>query len=145
MNPYQMLFCGSNVIAYAEQLLNHTPMAYLQIIFLGLWIILFVYIKRLFKARNRKLIALLSSLLCLAGLLVAFKYALQKRVYLKTISATSALYSGPAKTFTQLHRIPAGEELIKLQVVGDFYKARWHGTIAWINKKDIVEYSSKES
>lgn len=139
MNPYQMLSTGNQVMHYAQQAIKMVPMVYLQIVFLSLWILLFVYVKKLLKQKNRLLIAILCCLLCFTGVLLAFKNIIQKRVYLKTNHDNCALYSGPDKTFTVLCHLPAGEELSKLKTVGNFQKARWHGTIVWIDTHDVTE------
>jgi hypothetical protein len=139
MNPYQMLSVGSYILYCGEQMIKLVPMVYLQLLFLGLWIVLFVYVKKLLKQKKRLIIALLCTLLCATGMLLAFKYAVEKRVYIKTIQNDSTLYSGPGKTFTALYHVPAGEKLIKLQTVGNFQKARWHGSIVWIETNNVTE------
>jgi hypothetical protein len=114
-------------------------MLYLQLAVLVLWILLFVYLRKMLKQKKRLLVTLLFALLAASGLMLAFKYTIQSRVYIVTTGKKNAVYSGPDVNFTVLGHLPANEELIKLQEVGAFVKARYKGTIVWIGVDHVTE------
>ncbi|NDD55439.1 hypothetical protein EBZ39_16515 [bacterium] len=128
-----------------EHLVEHISMFYLQLAFLTLWIVLFVYVRKLFRQKKRFLIGLLFTALASTGLTLAFKYAIQQRVYLITKRDGIPVYSGPGRNFTVLEHLPASEELVKLRTVGDFTKARWRGSVVWIANDDVYDGQKTDS
>ncbi len=119
--------------------LRSIPMLYLQVVVLALWILLFVYLRKMLKKKKRLLVALLFTLLAASALMLAFKYTIHSRIYLVTTGKKNALYSGPDVNFTVLGHLPPNEELIKLQEVGAFVKARYKGTIVWIGADHVQQ------
>ena len=139
MQPSTLLNTESIVIATVTTAIRSTPMLYIQLAVLTLWVFLFVYLRKLLQHKNRALVAFLFVLLATSGLMLAFKYTIETRVYLKTNGNNITMYSGPGSNCTILGQLPANEELIKLQESGAFVKARYKGATVWIGIDHVKE------
>ena len=139
MQPTTLLGTESILLAILTKTVRIVPMLYLQLAVLALWILLFVYLRKMLKQKKRLLVALLFALLAASGLMLAFKYTVQSRVYIVTTGKKNTIYSGPGVNFTALGHLPADEELIKLQEVGAFVKARYKGAIVWIGVDHVAK------
>lgn len=144
MQPTTLLSTESMLITTLNTAIRAVPMLYLQVAVLALWILLFIYLRKMLKQKKRLLVALLFALLASSGLMLALKYTIQMRIYITTKGSSSAIYSGPGTNFTVLGHLPANEELIKLQEVGAFVKARYKGAIVWIGI-DHVKTETKQN
>ena len=139
MQSTTLLGTESILLATFTKAIRLVPMLYLQLAVLALWILLFIYLRKMLKQKKRLLVAMLFALLAGSGLMLAFKYTIQSRTYLVTKGKKSVIYSGPGVNFTILGHLPADEELIKLQEVGAFVKARYKGATVWIGIDHVTE------
>jgi hypothetical protein len=137
MQPTSFLGNEFLILNKITLLIRATPMLYLQIIVLVLWVFLFFYLKKMLRQKRRFLVAALFCLLASSALVLVFKQLLSSRTYLFTNTDHAAIYSGPGKNFTILGHLQANEELIKLSEHEQFIKVRYKGSIVWIGAHNV--------
>ncbi len=116
-----------------------TPILFLQFLFLLFWIFLFLYIKYLYKNRQKTIIWLMFFVVAFFGSLLVIKHSMSLRRYGIVVSEKAQLLSGPGQTYHVLSFLYEGNEgLIKKQSDG-FYKIKIHEQIGWVDRKAFEE------
>ncbi len=111
---------------------------HLQLFVLIVWLMLFFYLRYLYKRKQRVIIVVLFILQALSASMLAVKYSFQFKTYGVVVATPAPLMSGPGKTFSTLQQLSEGQETAILKESGDFYKIRVNTTIGWIDKQ-VVE------
>ncbi len=118
-------------------LVRATPLATLQLLVLLLWALLFVYVRYLYKRRQRVVIILLFLLQVLCASMLALKYSFDSRQALIVVKTPAYVMSGPDKNFSVLGRLQEGQELDMVKAADQYYKIRYNNTIGWVDKQCI--------
>jgi hypothetical protein len=122
---------------YVTSLMRSISLFYLQIIFLFLWILLFLYLRHLYKKKSKWLIIILFLLVALFGTLLVFKYSLSYAKQGIVIRKNVALLSGPGNKFQQLGTLPEAVEVVIQKRSDLFYKVTFQRQIGWVKQSDI--------
>ncbi|MFA5074551.1 MAG: hypothetical protein WC436_00415 [Candidatus Babeliales bacterium] len=118
---------------------TYIPIIYLQLIFLLLWFFLFLYVRRLYRAKRKFLIVILFSLIAISGILLIVRYSLEHKHRGIVVEKKSALLSGPDKNFQQLSILPQASEFIIYKESDGYYKIKFCKQIGWIDKKEVEQ------
>ena len=122
---------------YFISLLYSAPLFGVQVLFLIIWIIGFVYIKYLFRRDKKFLIILLFALMTLFGGLLVTRCSLDLNYYAVVISPKIEVLSGPGDNFRKLG-VLSQANLVRIQKISDdYYKIKVQGLIGWVNQKDL--------
>ena len=122
---------------YFISLLYSAPLFGVQVLFLIIWIIGFVYIKYLFRRDKKFLIILLFALMTLFGGLLVTRCSLDLNYYAVVISPKIEVLSGPGDNFQKLG-VLSQANLVRIQKISDdYYKIKVQGLIGWVNQKDL--------
>jgi len=136
-NPVQKLVVSiKNLTASILSFIRSVPLLFLQIIFLGIWFVLFGLLRFLYHNKQRILITILFLLLITTGSVLALKYGLNSRSYAIVLTNTSLL-SGPGDAYQVLGSITETEEVIIQKKSGDYCKINIDGKIGWVACKNI--------
>lgn len=120
---------------------KYIPIIYLQLIFLLLWFFLFLYIRRLYRAKRKFLIFILFLLITISGVLLILRYNLEHKKYGIVVQQKTELLSGPGKNFAQLSVLPQASEFIIYKESDGYYKIKFLKSIGWVNRKDVEAIS----
>lgn len=113
-----------------------TPLFYLQSLVLLIWILLFMYIRMLLRAKKRLLLAVLFCLFSLSASMLALKYSLFQTETAIVINKNCPFFSGPGKNFALLGHLPEAQEIVIIKESGDYYKVRIAQYTGWVEKID---------
>lgn len=122
---------------YLLSLTHSIPLFLLQILFLLLWLIVFFYLRFLYKKRKNFLILALFALTAFFGILLVVRYSFESRMYGVVVRERTPLLSGPAETFQTLQQIPEAKEVIIKKESGDYYKVKVFKRVGWVLKKNV--------
>lgn len=122
---------------YLFSLVRATPLFLVQFLFLLLWFLLFLYIKYLYKKKQKFLIILLFILVTISGVLLVVRYSVYYKRLGIVVSKKALLMSGPGNNFQQLGNLPEGSEVLIQQESDNFYKIKFYRQIGWVNQKDV--------
>ncbi len=116
------------------------PLFMLQLIFLLMWALSFLYLRYLYKKRHKIIIVLLftSNLFC--GALLAVRYNFEYRLHGIVVTKQTALLSGPGKSYQTLGLLPETKQVLIKGSSDNFYKVKVNGVIGWVNKSAIETY-----
>jgi len=117
---------------YVVSLLRSVSLFYLQIIFLILWIILFLYLRHLYKTKRKILIVILFFLVALFGTLLVFKYSLSCAKRGVVLKEEVALLSGPGNKFQKLGHLSLAAEVVIQERSDNFYKIKFYKQVGWV-------------
>lgn len=108
------------------------PLWFIQVLFLIAWTILFVFVKRLFRQKQKALLVLLFSFVVLLGALILYNQV--RRFYPRAVivDQSATLYSGPSTTYQKLGVLPEGSEVCVDKQRQDFCKVKKKGASGWI-------------
>ncbi len=120
-------------------LLRAIPLGVLQLIFLLLWIFLFIYLKVLYKEKQKIIIVPLFFLVALFGVFLVIKYSLDSRRYAVVIRTEGKLLSGPDEKFQLLVMLPEGSEVVVTKASDGYVKIKRGSQIGWIRREFIKE------
>lgn len=126
-----------NFKIYSVSLIRSAPVFFFQLAFLVLWFLLFLFLRILYKKKNRAIILALFSFVILLGIALVVRHSFDLSRYGVVVVPKATLWSGPSKNFQQLGFVPLAKEAIINKKSGDFYKIKFNGQVGWINKKDI--------
>jgi hypothetical protein len=122
---------GGSIIS----LVRAIPLIYLQLFVLIMWLLLFIYLKNLYRHGRKSIIYLLFILLTISAATLILKYSFCYRKQLVITHTPATLMSGPDNTFAALGQLSEGEEAVIIKKSGDYYKIRINGTTGWIHKQ----------
>ncbi len=118
-------------------MVRSTPIFFLQLVFLAIWIFLFFYVRYLYKRRYSIVILLLFLLAACFGSMLVVKYNMQYRKYGIVVKKNAVLRSGPSDTFQVLLSLPEGSEGKIRKRSGEYYKVKIYNYIGWISRNDF--------
>ena len=124
------------VVAATTRALRAIPLLNFQLMVFMLWVVLFLYMRFLLKRKKTVLFSLLAVALTCSSVLLMFRYIIQQRTYYVVTQQQAQALSGPGSDFTVIGSIPAGQEVIGSEAVGNFIKVRWRWRTLWINQQD---------
>jgi len=114
-----------------------TPIIWLQILVLTLWIVLFWFLRYLFRHKHRIIIILLFTAQVLAAGMLALKYNYTLKMFGVVVEKTAPFMSGPGKTYTQIMLLPEAKECVILKESDGYYKVKTNGSVGWVQKSAI--------
>ncbi len=129
-------FVMNKMAIWAYSLIKAMPVLFFQLIFLMLWLLLFLFIRPLYKKRYTVILALLTMCSVASGLLLAFKYNFMNRQY-AVIVKDIALTSGPGENFTTLGQLAQATEVVVQKQSGTFYKVKHKLQSGWVSKDGL--------
>lgn len=118
-------------------LIRAIPLFSLQLLVLLLWIFLFVYLRYLYRRKQRAIIIALFCFQALFAFSLAIKYNLQSFRHLVVIKPGAKLFSGPGDNFATLGHLSEAQELVMLKQTGTFYKVKVNSVIGWVDKNFV--------
>ena len=113
------------------------PLIYLQLLVLFLWVLLFMYLRRLIKKRKKFLWVSLFILQFCAAAGLAFKYSLMHKNCLVVLKNNVPLYSGPGSDFAMLSHLQEAQEADILNSSDGYYKIRTAYAIGWVEQSNV--------
>jgi len=113
------------------------PLLALQIIFLFLWILLFLYKRYLYKKQKKIIIVILFILLATSGAMIALKYSINLHEKAIVITKQATVFSGPDRTYQEIGIIPEATEVIVKKASGAFSKIKRKRMVGWVDSKTI--------
>ncbi len=117
-----------------------TPLFILQFFFLLMWAISFLYLRYLYRRRQKAIIMLLFATNLFCGMLLAVRYNFEYREHGIVVTKQADLTSGPGKTYEVFSSLPETTQVLIKGSSDGFYKVKANGTIGWINKTAIETY-----
>jgi tetratricopeptide (TPR) repeat protein len=124
------IFIGSYIRSFSIWLL--------QLCFLFLWILFFLYIRiSVFGKRNWLFTTLNIIFMVGIGFFLALRYNVEIRTNGVVVEKEAPLLSGPNKTFQELGRLRSADELSIKGDSGEFFKVKAGTVTGWILKKHI--------
>ncbi|MFH1461552.1 MAG: hypothetical protein ABIF12_01230 [bacterium] len=123
--------------SYFLSLLRSAPLFAVQILFLILWILSFLYIRFLFKRNKKFLISILFILMAFLGGLFVMRLSLDFKHYAIVISKEVQMLSGPGQTFQKLAILPQTSQVRIQRISDDYYKVKFQRLIGWVSQKDV--------
>jgi tetratricopeptide (TPR) repeat protein len=117
-----------------------TPLFMLQFLFLIMWIISFLYLRYLYRRRQKAIIVLLFAANLFCGMLLIIRYNFEYREHGIVVTKQAELMSGPGKNYQLLSTLPETTQVLIKGASDGFYKVYLRGTIGWINKTAIETY-----
>jgi tetratricopeptide (TPR) repeat protein len=133
-----------NIMASGKSLKNAcvsairaTPIIWLQILVLLLWIVLFGALRYLFRHKYQVIITLLFTIQVLAAGMLALKYNYTLKEFGVIVEKTASFMSGPGKTYTQIMLLPEAKECVILKESDGYYKVKTNGSVGWVQKSAI--------
>ncbi|MBX9830718.1 SH3 domain-containing protein [Candidatus Babeliales bacterium] len=116
-------------------LVRSLSLLWLQLFFLLIWVMLFIYARYFNRLRLRTVVVALYLLLAGAGGALAVKYSMNWYTYGMVVVSKAELLSGPDQSYRVLGQLYEGQEgLIKKQT-HDFYKVKVGKKIGWVRKE----------
>jgi tetratricopeptide (TPR) repeat protein len=122
-----------------KSFIRATPLLWIQLLVLIIWLFLFIYLAYLRKKRKKVMISCLFFLLATAAGLLAFKYSQQLLKKGIIITQQIPVRSGPGETYQQLTTLYEGKEVRIRKQVDDHYKISFPGSIGWIPTSSLEE------
>lgn len=122
--------------SYAISLLRSVPLIVLQLLFLCLWVLLFVYVRMLYTKNARGIIVLLFLAVTIVGGLLAVRYSLNRRNGAIVIESGVTMHSGPGDYPVIGHLEQAQEVVLKKEHQG-YSKVSSQGKIGWVDTAHI--------
>ena len=113
------------------------PLLSIQILFLALWLFLFVYLRFLYKKRQKLIIRILFTLIATIGIILIFRYSFAARQYGIVMKNQSPMLSGPGDSFQTLLYLPEAKEIIIQHYSDDYLKIKADRQMGWINKENV--------
>ncbi len=114
-----------------------TPIIWLQILVLLLWMVLFGALRYLFRHKHKIIITFLFISQVLAAGMLALKYNYTLKMSGVIVEKTVPFMSGPGKTYTQIMLLPEAKECVILKESDGYYKVKTNGSVGWIQKSAV--------
>lgn len=111
---------------------------HLQLFVLFIWLILFTYLRYLYRRKKKILITVLFLLQAFSASMLAMKYSFLFKEHLVVLKTPAFVTSGPGSNFATLGQLSECQEAAILKESENYYKIRFNGSIGWIDKK-VVE------
>lgn len=127
----------SKLKRYTFSLLRTMPLLAIQLLFLALWLFLFVYLRFLYKKRQKLIIRILFTLIATIGIILIFRHSLAARQYGIVMKNQSPILSGPGNSFQTLLYLPEAKEIIIKHSSDEYLKIKSDRQIGWIHNKNI--------
>lgn len=121
-------------------LVRAMPLFMLQLIFLLLWALAFLYLRYLYKKRHKTIIILLFGANLFWGILLAIRYNFECHEHGIVVAQQTDLMSGPGKSYQVLSTLPETTQVLIKGTSDGFYKVKTKGIIGWINKATLEIY-----
>lgn len=134
VNPHRLVM--SKLVMWTNSLIKAVPALFFQLIFLIMWLLLFLFIRPLYRKRCTITLALLTMCSVGSGLFLAFKYNFMNREY-GVIVKDVALTSGPGENFTTLGQLAQATEVVIQKQSGNFYKIKHKLQSGWVAKDGL--------
>lgn len=139
INPLQKLIIeAKNAKAALVSLVRSTPLLFLQILFLIIWILIFSTLRFLHRKKLRIVMVGLFMLFVVSASALAVKYGLSFRQYGVMVQKGSLL-SGPGEGYQTLGSIAEAQEVVIQKTSGEYCKIKVHGQIGWMHHKFVKE------
>lgn len=110
---------------------------WLQLLFLLMWCVLFMYMRSSFRHKQKVLTMCLVVLTVFLGTLLALKYNMSFRSYGVVVAEKTELLTGPDDSYQVLGFLPEGKEGIIKKESGEYYKVKIGGQIGWVTRKSF--------
>ncbi len=125
----------ANVRDPLVSMIHSLSLLWLQLFFLLIWAMLFIYARYFCRKRLRSVVVVLYMLLACSGGALAVKYSMSWYTYGLVVVSKAELLSGPDQSYQVLGKVYEGQNgLIKKQTQ-DFYKVKVGKKIGWIRKE----------
>jgi len=134
---YKLLDYFRGINSSFISMIRSTHLFSLQLLVLLLWILLFAYLKYLYRKKQKIVIISLFFLLALFGGMLAIKYSFSFRSFGIVVAKQTKLRSGPGKSYALLGLLPEAKECIIRGASGDFYKIKVDRQIGWVDAQSI--------
>ena len=129
-----------NLRIYFEFFIHSTPLLFLQLVFLLLWVLAFLFIRNLFRTKRKSLILLLFTTIAIFGLILVIKYNFEIKEHGVVVSKNANLYSGPGQNYQVLCFIPEASEVAIEKAVDGFFKIKINGQNGWIDQSSVEKF-----
>lgn len=113
------------------------PLIVVQLQFLFFWTLLFVFVRRLLKRKQRLFVMLLCVGVFINGGLLIYRQVRALYVRAIVIDNKALVYTGPSTTYQQVGKLIEGCEVLIDRQRQDFYKIRAHDQIGWVERKSL--------
>lgn len=133
-----------NFKIYSVSLIRSAPVFSFQFAFLVLWFVLFLFLRILYKKKNKAVILALFSFVILLGVGLVVRHSFDLSRCGVVVGSKAILWSGPSNNFQQLGFIPLAKEAVINKKTDDFYKVKFNGQVGWVNEKDIKKIIEKD-
>jgi tetratricopeptide (TPR) repeat protein len=121
-------------------LINSIPLILFQIVFLIAWIMSFIFIRNLFKAKRKAVIVMLFTTIAIFGLILVIKYNFEIKQHGVVVSKNASLLSGPGQNYQVLSFVNEASEVIIEKSVDDFFKVKIDGQTGWISQSSVEKF-----
>lgn len=138
MGVESALQASTRAAIVVSDVLRALPILLIQLIFLVLWTFLFLYLRYLYQRKHRKLVVALFSLLFIAGAVLVAKISVDRKLHAVVVVPTTAILSGPGKTFHTVGNFKEGTEVKVVKTADSFYKVRLGRLVGWVMKDHVV-------
>lgn len=117
-----------------------TPLFLLQLLFLLMWVLSFLYLRYLYRRRQKAVIMFLFAANIFCGALLAIRYNYEYREHGVIVAKKTDLLSGPGKNYQNLGTLGETKQVLIKGLSDGYYKVKVNGVIGWVQKEAIETY-----
>ena len=129
-----------NLKIYFDFFVHSIPLLFLQIVFLLLWILTFLFIRDLFKTKRKTLVLMLFTTIAISGLILVVKYNFEIKEHGVVVSKNANLLSGPGQNYQILSFMPEASEVVIEKAVDGYFKIKINGQNGWIDQSSVEKF-----
>jgi tetratricopeptide (TPR) repeat protein len=131
-----IVFCKSAIISFVRS----ASLLLLQLLFLLMWLISFLYLRYLYQRKKRAAIILLFTANIFCGILLAVRCNFEYREHGIIVAKQAELMSGPGKNYQSICTISETTQVLIKGSSHGFYKVKTNGIIGWVAQSNIETY-----
>ncbi len=122
---------------YFVSIVRTLPYWIIKLLFLFLWIVVFFYIRKLFRSKQKLVILLLFFITCLLGLIFVLRHKLDFKNYGVVISKQVEVFSGLGSGYPVISILPIASVVRIENKANGCYKIRNQRTVGFVDQKCV--------